>query len=67
MMTYWDDKAINPPQYYENLDNIEQSIKSIAWLVSNHEWKVTNDEVLEVLLKALAMLESEKLAYEKEI
>lgn len=66
-MTYWDDKAINPPQYYENLDNIEQSIKSIAWLVSNHEWKVTNDEVLEVLLKALAMLESEKLAYEKEI
>ena len=66
-MTYWDDKAINPPQSYKNLDHIEQSIQSIAWLIANHEWKIVNDEVLEVLLKVLAMLESEKLAYEKEI
>ena len=66
-MKYWNDKAINPPNFYENLDHIDQGIRSLAWLISNHDWKLTNDEVLETLLKALVMLESEKIEYEKKM
>ena len=66
-MSYWNDKAINPPDSYENLDYIDQGITAIAWLISNHEWKIANDEVLEVLLKTLVLLEGEKIEYEKEI
>jgi len=66
-MSYWNDKAINPPNSYENLDHIDQGIRSLAWLISNHEWRIINDEVLEVLLKALVILEGEKIEYEKEL
>jgi len=66
-MTYWDDKAINPPKGYESLDHVDQGIRALAWLIANNEWEPFNDNILEILLKSLNTLEQLKIAWEKQI